>query len=277
MMSLMRRATPNYDGVRVLWDNRNVRTERVSFGQVRYQPGGYCGPRIQRDYELVVIHSGECRVRVDSARMNLRIGFAYLFCPGHREHFQFSQTTETHHSWCSITPKFFSAALRRELETAPATGVACSETFQRILSAAFLSRPSSTRVIEALGMALFAEFLDAARQTHGLEHSDECVQRALRVMEDHFGEEDCLAVARGAAGCSVNTLIYKFRRQTGLSPARYLWKLRVEKGMAMLAETGLTVAEIAYRCGFKNPFHFSRLVRQHHGCSPRELRRRAWA
>jgi AraC family transcriptional regulator of arabinose operon len=275
--AVMRRVPPNYDGVHVLWDNRSVCSGRVSFGQVRYQPGGFCGPRVQRDYQLVLLHSGDCEVRVDTSRHILRVGLAYLFRPGHREHFRFSTTTETHHSWCSITPKFFPAALRRELNVVPALGVPCSESFHRILSAAFLSRPAAARVIEALGLALFTEFLDLAYQTHGANRGDDAVRRALRHMEDRFSDETCLATAHQAAGCSVNALIYKFTHETGFTPARYLWKLRTEKGLTMLAETGLTVAEIAYKCGFKNPFHFSRLIRQHHGHSPRELRRRAWA
>jgi AraC-like DNA-binding protein len=45
----------------------------------------------------------------------------------------------------------------------------------------------------------------------------------------------------------------------------------------MLSATGLTVAEIADRCGFQSPFHFSRLVKKLQGCSPRETRARSWA
>jgi AraC-like DNA-binding protein len=52
--------------------------------------------------------------------------------------------------------------------------------------------------------------------------------------------------------------------------------LRTERGIQMLVETGLTVAEIAYRCGFQSPFHFSRLATRLQGISPREIRRRAW-
>jgi AraC family L-rhamnose operon regulatory protein RhaS len=44
----------------------------------------------------------------------------------------------------------------------------------------------------------------------------------------------------------------------------------------MLTETGLTIAEIAYTCGFKNQFHFSRKVTECQGMSPREFRRKAW-
>ena len=52
--------------------------------------------------------------------------------------------------------------------------------------------------------------------------------------------------------------------------------MRVDRGAGLLAATGLTVAEIADRCGFKNPFHFSRLLRKMQGNSPREARKRAW-
>lgn len=268
---------PNYDGAHVLWENRTVRSESVSFGHVRYQPGGYCGPRVQRDYELVLLRSGGCEVRIDTSPHILQVGLAYLFRPGHREHFQFSNQAESHHSWCSVTPAFFPEAMRRELDAAPALGVPCSELFHRVLSGAFLSRPGAGRVIEALGLALFTEFLDLVQQAHGENRGEDAVRRALSHMEDHFSEETCLAAAHHVAGCSVNALIYKFTRQTGFTPARYLWKLRAEKGIAMLTGTGLTVAEIAYRCGFKNPFHFSRLIRQHYGESPRKLRLRAWS
>jgi AraC-like DNA-binding protein len=273
----MRRKPASYDGTRIQWDNRNVHSDRVSFGQVRYQPGGYCGPREQRDYQLVVLHSGECEARIDTSRHQLHVGYVYFYRPGHREYFRFSSKTETHHSWCSITPNFFTPAMRRELEAVEQGDVPCSESFQRILTAAFLCRLSAVRAIEGLGLALFGEFLDLVRQTRGEKTGDEPVRRAIRHMENYFGDDACLGAAQVVAGCSVNALIYKFKQETGLSPARYLWKLRAEKGIAMLAGTGLTVAEIAYKCGFKNPFHFSRLVRQHHGYPPRELRRRAWA
>ena len=38
---------------------------------------------------------------------------------------------------------------------------------------------------------------------------------------------------------------------------------------------GNTAAEIAYCCGFKNPFHFSRLLKKRTGRSPRDIRRQA--
>lgn len=75
---------------------------------------------------------------------------------------------------------------------------------------------------------------------------------------------------------SGNTLISQFQKRHHASPSRFLWKLRTERGIAMLRETGLSVAEIAYQCGFQNPFHFSRLVKQLQGIPPRDVRKQAW-
>jgi len=190
-------AMRNYHGMEIAWANRLVQTSRVDFGRVKYIPGGYCGPRRQRDYQLVVLQAGGARVTVDDETLILPAEHAVLFLPGHREHFVFSAEQGTEHVWCSIRPRFMPVELRWRLARAPRMAP-CSELMHRLFAAA------------------------------------------------------------------------------RTSPARYLWLTRVERGVAMLRDTGLTVAEVSARCGCKNPFHFSRLVKRNQGMSPREVRRCAW-
>ena len=270
----------NYDGALIAWDNRTVRSDAVSFGQAIYRPGGYCGPRTQRDYELVVLHSGEATVTVDGERRPLDIGTVALFLPGHREHYRFSNTHETHHSWCSVSRSLMPRPLARELLQAPSS-LPCSEFFHRLLSSAFILgcpwNADSNPVIDRLGILLCTEYLHLSQASRNRNRRTEPVNKALSHIENHFPEDACLAGACHAAGISRNALIQHFTHELRTTPGRYVWKLRTEKGISMLAETGLTVAEIAYQCGFKTPFHFSRLVKQHQGISPREVRKQAWA
>jgi len=269
----------NYDGAEIAWANRLVQTTRVRFGRVKYLPGGYCGPRRQKDYQLVIVKSGAARVSVDERARELPAEHAALFLPGRREHFVFSANAETEHLWCSIRPDFMPADLRRRLARASRL-VACSELMHRIFAAALGSRQVTSaatgRVVEFLGLALFAEFLSQVELSAQPEMQDEALARAMAWIEEHYREEDCLAKARLAARCSESGLNQRFRRFLGTSPSRYLWRSRVERGVAMLRNTGLTVSEISVRCGCKNPFHFSRLITRSQGMSPRELRRRAW-
>lgn len=270
-----------YDGMRVEWADRGVRTPRVSFGRVRYLPEGYCGPRIQRDYELVLLISGRCDVRVDRVPLALAPDELHLFKPGRREVFRFDADRPTHHVWCSAAARALPPALRRELNRTRRGGVVPSQLFRGVLAMAFSLREirsaDDARVADALAAALFAEFARIAKRARAAVAEDPFVTRALRTMEDGLADPGCLAAAHRAAGCSRNALIYKFARVVGATPARHLWQLRAEKGLAMLRETGLSVSEIADRCGFKNPFHFSRRIRALQGESPRAVRRRAWA
>ena len=268
----------HYNGIK-LRANWRLRTTNAVVGEVLYEPGGECGPRRQRDYELVILHSGECRVNVDGAPRELRADAVYLFLPGHHEHFRFANDRQTHHSFCSLRPGFMPKAFNRQLKKA-ATRVNCSEIFRNLLATIFKSSPpqnaSAQMIVDQLSLCLFAEYLNSARRAGSESVSDQAVNRFLRHIEEHFGDTDCLLQAHRAARISRNGLILKFRSRMRTTPARYLWRVRTERGAAMLYETGYSIAEIANHCGFKNPFHFSRLVKAHFGVSPKILRQQAW-
>jgi AraC family transcriptional regulator of arabinose operon len=267
-----------YDGAQIEWDQRHIHSANTTFGQISYNPGGYCGPRTQLDFELILIHSGSCQVTVDHETYPMQMDKIYLFKPGHRERFVYSATQKTHHFWCSVSPQALPRAMRKSLLNVSEEGGVPSECFHRLISAAFLLSMTDSEgaqdVVDLLGQALFAEFLHIVRHVHS--SSDLLVHRVQRYMEDHLAEEQCLCEAKRLSGYSETAFIYKFKQATGHTPSRYLWQMRTEKGIQLLSETGLSISEIAYRCGFKNPFHFSRNVRKLQGVSPRMLRHAAW-
>ena len=130
--------------------------------------------------------------------------------------------------------------------------------------------------VDFMALTLFAEFLNLVEHTRAGNRLDDPVDLAVHHMQDHFGEAACLPGAHKAAGVSRNTPISQFQKRHHATPSRFLWKLRTERGIAMLGETGLSVAEIAYQCGFQNPFHFSRMVKKLQGMPPRDVRKQAW-
>ena len=80
---------------------------------------------------------------------------------------------------------------------------------------------------------------------------------------------DSLAAAVGVS----RTLLYtKLKALTGQSVMVFINTLRVKRGAQLLQSSGLTVAEIAYRVGFKHRSHFSRYFRDVFGVPPSEYR-----
>jgi AraC family transcriptional regulator of arabinose operon len=251
----------------------------VEFGDVWYQPGGECGPRVQRDYQLVIVHLGEAHVTFGDQACVIPPGSVALMLPGRLEHFRFSRHHRTHHTWCAVRPGLVPGALKKRLARLPAVQPQ-SQSFALLMQAAFgigsWRKREGRHMLQVLGLAALEEYVRMAKEGPGEANAESAHGRARRYLEDHCGEEDCLAQAARVAAVTPQHLIRLFRQHYQITPGRYLWQVRVEKGASLLAATGLTVGEIADRCGFANPFHFSRLLRQMQGVSPRELRKGAW-
>ncbi len=73
--------------------------------------------------------------------------------------------------------------------------------------------------------------------------------------------------------CSLNTVIARFRRFTGLPPQAFLMQCRIHKAMDLLKDRSRTITDIADELGFASSQHFATRFRQETGKTPRDWRR----
>ncbi len=59
-----------------------------------------------------------------------------------------------------------------------------------------------------------------------------------------------------------------FNRYLGITPVRFMNDLRLQRGRALLAETDMSVTEVAIACGYASASHFSKSFRMKYGVSP---------
>jgi AraC family transcriptional regulator of arabinose operon len=250
-------------------------------GDVVYNAGGRCGPRIQTNLQLVYIHGGEAAIWVDGIRRDLGAGEATLLLPGHHEDFRFSTTGETHHGWCEVIRAKLDPEVVRLYDTLPVSlpfGNRLTQLAEMGLVVRRDQRPSARQLHAALAQAIFFEFFSQA----GLLDQPAVplpapVQRAKNHMERDYAKPCDLALLGNIAGVTPAHLIRLFRQHLDVTPIEFLWRTRVGAASRLLAKTGLSIAEIAYRTGFQSPYHFSRMVRKHLGQSPRQFRQTAWS
>ncbi len=82
-------------------------------------------------------------------------------------------------------------------------------------------------------------------------------------------EADCrLSQVAEAASLSPFHLIRAFKSATGETPHDYLVGLRIAKAKELLADRRFSIAEIANRCGFREPGSLSHVFRRKVGASP---------
>ncbi|MCQ6560805.1 AraC family transcriptional regulator [Paenibacillus mendelii] len=64
-----------------------------------------------------------------------------------------------------------------------------------------------------------------------------------------------------------------FKRATGLSPMKFLLKVRMERAGELLTESmNLSIDQIAASVGYADPLYFSKQFRKWYGCSPSDYR-----
>ena len=71
---------------------------------------------------------------------------------------------------------------------------------------------------------------------------------------------------------SASRFAYLFRRDVGMSPARFVRQRRLERARELLESTFLSVKEVMAQVGFSDPSHFTRDFRRWHGLGPRAWR-----
>jgi AraC-like DNA-binding protein/quercetin dioxygenase-like cupin family protein len=74
------------------------------------------------------------------------------------------------------------------------------------------------------------------------------------------------------AGFSAQHLNRLFQRALGVTPLQCLTAMRMEKAAELLRDGKLSVAAIAERCGYNDPYYFSRQFSRHWGRSPTAYR-----
>ena len=114
----------------------------------------------------------------------------------------------------------------------------------------------------------------------GLDRSggmDPRIAHVIGSMEKDIDGRLTIPALADAVNLSPSRLAALFRRDTGVSPARYLRALRMERARVLLERTFLTVKEVMAFVGVNDPSHFTRDFRRHHGVPPTRLRQRSWA
>ncbi len=67
----------------------------------------------------------------------------------------------------------------------------------------------------------------------------------------------------------------KFKSVYGITPVRFLNKLRTDRAYTLLTSaSAMNISEIARVCGFSDPLYFSRMYKKFRGCSPESERRK---
>ncbi|MBQ7624941.1 MAG: helix-turn-helix transcriptional regulator [Clostridia bacterium] len=126
--------------------------------------------------------------------------------------------------------------------------------------------------------SLLYEFLSGlkAEEALGYENSRQALIIAPGVDAIHREYAGGMTVAKAAEKCGVSPEYFRalFKKEFGVSPLKYIDRLRLERASELLREGMCTVSDAAELSGFSDVSSFSRAFRRFFGVSPAEARKK---
>ena len=93
-----------------------------------------------------------------------------------------------------------------------------------------------------------------------------------RYIDLHFKEALTLEQLAEEGHMNKFYLSHSFKREYGISPINYMISRRIDESKYLLAETDLSMSQIAQLLGFSSPSYFSQIFHRTQGISPKEYR-----
>lgn len=248
------------------------------------------------EFEITYISEGSCTwISSKNEQLHLRGGFAALTQPGELHRGHLNSISPARLFWIGINP-FLPDSCRNTVFT-PAEMTQIGNTLRHAGNCLWKADKETAEAFESLKK--FMELKKNATDdifAKTLCRSTLCrlvssIAASLSSCSDGLGTSRLISDielwinSEPGRSMSVTDLALKakmsparfsefFKRETGLSPADYIRRLRCEKSCEMMIAGGLSLTEIAYKLGFNSSQHFAGVFRKYKGISPSEFRKR---
>ena len=235
--------------------------------------------------ELVVVETGQEIYRAEG-RDHVVNGGSFFVAPAHLRHSTGIHPRSKHKHYCilidlELERPFlgleFGEALRRSLQALPVLNARFDkrllECAQR-LSQLAQTKPTPLSRIEA--HAALSSFLSqvVANACTVAQQPIFPIQRALQHLEDNIGENLRIDDMAGALRMSLSSFKKGFRQCTGIAPAEYFLRMKLNKGRYMIQCSDRTITEISVSLGFSSSQYFSTAFKRYHVFSPSAWKQR---
>ena len=152
------------------------------------------------------------------------------------------------------------------------------QTVQAILAEYTGKQYSYYSKINALFTDFLIETIRLFRKKETVEHPERTgnTQNLLRVkqyIDEHYAENLNLDLLTRHSFLQKSYFLHSFKKQFGISPMKYLNRVRMEHAKLLLLRSDSSITEIAREVGFNNPTYFSEMFLKTVGMSPSAYRK----
>lgn len=228
---------------------------------------------VHEHVEIVVVHTGECRMLIDGKPWVLGPGDAAVAFP------------LVPHSYESLSPDIdgfvvifpedtiqeFSSVFHTMLPAEPFLRAARAESETCLAIDRLMQSADADRMPMRLAWlhVLLASLLQRMRlEPAGTNNERSLSYRVVKYVNDHAFERISLATAAHGLGISESHLSHLFSQQLQVNFRRFVNAIRIDRAKSLMMDPHMTLTGVCYNCGYENMRTFRRAFIHETGMLP---------
>lgn len=262
-------------------ENRPI--EICYFGEETCEPNHFHGPAIRDEYLLHYVISGQGSYIIDDHKYVLRAGQGFFIPPHKITYYQADEKDPWHYTWVG-----FKGSEAKRLISKTGLGdteyiFSCGEEsdirnyFKKMEHIRRINRGREERLIGLTYQILGCLIQDAVHdESRDDKDSNQLIYLKEAIMYIRSNYYKPLSISDVASYLAIDRsyLFMIFKQQLNISPKTYLMHYRFNKASHLLISTSLTVNDISFSIGYKDPLTFSKAFKKHFNLSPRHYRQK---
>ncbi len=233
-----------------------------------------CKDLPEESYKLIYVYEGVCTIDIDGMPYGVPKGYSALIYPTCR--FTIHCPSGARYVWLEFSGFVVDSILSRIAfsKTAPVVGPVVQEGFENKFDIPLFSGEIYTLYRQGGGVMLLLSYYIEYFPSKMVK-DDSYVFRACRYIDRHI-ETPGLNVRDVANALKIDrSYLYRlFIAELGMSVMEYINHRRMSKAMILLANSTLSIKDIAYSAGYSDQMYFSRVFKQYNGETPTHYRER---
>jgi AraC-like DNA-binding protein len=253
-------------------------------GSSQTKPGHKQGPKVVDYYLLHYIQSGVGSYTCQGTTYQLGAGDSFLIEPGKLISYVADERDPWHYRWLAFeggqaAHLLEATGLSSHQPIVHTGGKRHIQVIYHQIQAAFQTRAAHVG-LKTVGylhllLAEYAQALQPKQQSSPplTGTGEQIARQALHYLSTQYAEPITIELMAEAFGYNRAYLSALFKKHTGLAPATFLLRLRIDKARLLLRERReLTIEQIASSVGFHDPLYFSKQFKRLYGMSPTDYR-----
>lgn len=231
-------------------------------------------PKGRNDYHLVYFTQGKGDILTAHGYVTLEAG-EWILLPPHQKHgYRIYRKNHAVYYWIHFegtNTEELLKQLRLPDNTPLKVGVSAEliQLFQDIIREL---QTQSNAYLE-LCSAYLLQMMGLFSRKYYTTHTDRTVETAVRLIHDSLRTNISNEKLAEACGYSKYHFIRLFKKATGVTPAEYRNRLRIENACRLMENTSDSFTEIAEALGFSDSSYFTKIFKKYKGCSPQSYRK----